>query len=54
VTDEARYEAMRSAAMAWAEGFSWQRTADRLLELALESASQTVRVGKPRAAVRAE
>jgi glycosyltransferase involved in cell wall biosynthesis len=33
VTDERRYEAMRSAAMDWAEGFSWERTAEELLGL---------------------
>lgn len=54
VTDEGRYEAMRFAAMDWAEGFSWERTADGLMELALESGSQTVRMETPRAAVRAE
>ncbi|MGH3066751.1 MAG: glycosyltransferase family 4 protein, partial [Gaiellaceae bacterium] len=35
VTDDARYEAMRSAAMDWAHRFSWERTADGLMELAL-------------------
>jgi hypothetical protein len=33
VTDERRYAAMRSAAMDWADGFSWERTADELLGL---------------------
>ena len=54
VTDEGRYDPIRSAAMAWAEGFSWERTADRLLDLALGSASRTVRMETRRAAVRAE
>lgn len=54
VTDEARYEAMRGAARNWAEGFSWERTADRLMELALGSAARTVRTETRRAAVRAE
>ena len=35
VTDETRYDAMRSAAMDWADRFSWERTADELMELAL-------------------
>jgi glycosyltransferase involved in cell wall biosynthesis len=35
VTDEARYEAMRRAARNWSEGFSWERTADGLMELTL-------------------
>jgi glycosyltransferase involved in cell wall biosynthesis len=43
VTDEARYEAMRSAAIDWAQGFSWERTADQLMELALGMTQAGVR-----------
>ena len=35
VTDERRYETMRSAAIDWAQSFSWERTADELMALAL-------------------
>jgi glycosyltransferase involved in cell wall biosynthesis len=54
VTDEARYEVVRSAATAWADGFSWVRTADGLMRLARGSAKQAARVEARRAAVRAE
>ena len=54
VTDETRYEAMRSAAIDWAQGFSWERTADGLMRLALGSATGAVRVETRRAVVRAE
>src|SRR5262245_472527 len=54
VTDEARYEVMRRAARNWAEGFSWERTADGLMALAIGSATRTARVETPRAAIRAE
>jgi glycosyltransferase involved in cell wall biosynthesis/O-antigen/teichoic acid export membrane protein len=54
VTDEARYEVMRSAATDWAEGFSWERTADELMGLALGSATQAARLETRRTAVRAE
>ena len=54
VTDETRYEVLRSAATAWAGGFSWERTADGLMRLALGSAKQAARVEARRAAVRAE
>jgi glycosyltransferase involved in cell wall biosynthesis/O-antigen/teichoic acid export membrane protein len=43
VTDEKRYAAMRSAAFEWAEGFSWDTTAERLLELALGTTKAEVR-----------
>jgi glycosyltransferase involved in cell wall biosynthesis len=54
VTDEAQYEAMRSAAIDWAEAFSWEQTADGLMRLALGSATEAARVETRRAAVRAE
>ena len=43
VTDEERYEAMGSAAMDWAETFSWERTADGLMELAFGGTQAGVR-----------
>jgi glycosyltransferase involved in cell wall biosynthesis len=43
VTDEGRYEAMVSAAMDWAESFSWERTADGLMELAFGGTQAGVR-----------
>ena len=43
VTDEARYEAIRSEAIDWAHGFSWERTADRLMELAVSGTQPETR-----------
>jgi glycosyltransferase involved in cell wall biosynthesis len=54
VTDESRYEAMRAAAIDWAQGFSWEKTADRLMDLALGTRTATVPRARPRAAMRAE
>ena len=54
VTDEARYEAIRSAAIDWAHGFSWERAAGGLMRLALGSATDAARVETRRAVVRAE
>jgi hypothetical protein len=54
VTDERRYEAMRSAAIEWAQDFSWEKTADRLMELALGARTAAVPRAQPHAAMRAE
>jgi glycosyltransferase involved in cell wall biosynthesis len=54
VTDESRYEAMRGAARSWAEGFSWERTADGLMRLAAGSTARPARLETRRPAVRAE
>jgi glycosyltransferase involved in cell wall biosynthesis/O-antigen/teichoic acid export membrane protein len=54
VSDEQRYEAVRAAAIEWAQGFSWEKTADRLMELATGARTATVPRARPRAAMRAE
>ena len=54
VTDESSYEAIRAAAIDWAYSFSWEKTADRLMELALNTRAATMPRARPRAAMRAE
>jgi glycosyltransferase involved in cell wall biosynthesis len=53
VTDETRYEPMRAAAIDWAQSFSWEKTADRLLELALGASPATAAHARPPTAMRA-
>lgn len=50
VTDPQRYEVMRRAAVAWADGFSWDATAARLMDAAYGSAQERI-LGAEEAAI---
>ena len=47
VSEVQRYHRLRSAASEWAEGFSWDATADALLDLAQRAASRSAWVADP-------